>query len=170
MARYEYAEIPADVMAGLAARGGRPFNLYKILANNPDMLRAFIEFAWTLRLECRTSRALRELMILRTAQLQSSAYEWHQHRIMARAAQIDEAQVAELAMWRSSSAFDAAEKAALAFTEAIVAGDVDDAVHAELARHFDPAERIELTLTAAFYCMVPRVLSAIAVTAEGEAP
>lgn len=166
--RYPYAEIPSDIAADLAARGGTPFNLYKVLASAPAMLGAWIQFAWTLRAECRTPRPLRELMILRTAQMQTSAYEWHQHRIMARAAGVPEAQVAELAMWPSSAVFDAKEKAALGFTEAIVRGDVDDATHAGLAQHFDREECLELTVTAAFYCMVARVLSAIAVTADGE--
>ena len=166
--RYPLAEIPADIAADLAARGGTPFNLYKVLANAPKMLAAWIPFAWTLRAECRTPRVLRELMILRTAQLQSSAYEWHQHRIMARNAGVSEAQVAELAMWRASADFDPKEKAALGFTEAIVRGEVDDATHAALAQHFDREECLELTVTAAFYCMVARVLSAIAVTADGE--
>lgn len=168
MARYEQPAVPADVADSLRERGGTVFNLYKILANQPDLLRAWVDFAWQLRLACRTSRALRELMILRTAQLQQSAYEWHQHRIMARAAGVSETQVAELAMWPHSAAFDAREKAALQFTDAIVGGEVSDEVHAELARHFDAADRIELTVTAAFYCAVPRVLSAIAVTADGE--
>lgn len=167
--RYPYAEIPADIAANIAARGGTPFNLYKVLANAPKMLGAWIDFAWTLRAECRTSRVLRELMILRTAQMQKSAYEWHQHRIMARNAGVMEEQVAELAMWRFSSIFDAPTRAALALTETLVNGEnVDDATHAELAKHFDREECLELTLTAAFYCCVARVLGAIAVTADGE--
>jgi alkylhydroperoxidase family enzyme len=107
-------------------------------------------------------------MILRTAQLTDSLYEWHQHRLMAEEAKVPERQVTELAMWRHSDAFDAPERAALAFTEAMVAGTVDDPTHAELARHFDAEACIELAMTASCYCMVPRILSAIAVTPAGE--
>lgn len=166
--RYAEVDIPSDVAADVAARGGRPLNLYKVLANAPKMLRAWVEMAYAVRLDCQTPRTLRELMILRTAQMQDSAYEWHQHRIMAREAGVPELQVAELSMWRHSRAFDARERAALAFTEAIVACDVDDAAHAALARHFSAEECLELAMTAAYYCMVPRVLSAIAVTPDGE--
>lgn len=166
--RYPYAEVPAEIAARVAAGGVRPLNLYRILANAPALLEAWIGFAYTLRAKCRTPRALRELLILRTALLQQSAYEWEQHRKMAREAGVPEGQAAELGMWRSSQAFDARERAALALTDAIVAGSVDDATHAELMRHFDREEALELTLTAAFYCMVPRILSAIAVTSEGE--
>lgn len=168
--RYTERDIPAGIASDIAARGGRPLNLYRVLANAPKMLRAWVDLAYAVRNDCRTPRTLRELMILRTAQLQDSAYEWHQHRIMARQAGVPETQVAELAMWNVSAAFDERERAALAFTEAIVACDVDDDVHAELARHFDPEECLELAMTAAYYCMVPRVLSAIAVTPDGEPP
>jgi len=41
--------------------------------------------------------------------------------------------VTELTMWRWSDAFDARERPALAFTEAMVAGTVNDVTHAELA-------------------------------------
>ena len=168
--RYPYVDIPADVEADLATRGGRPVNLYRTLANAPDMLRTWIDFAWGLRQRCRTSRSLRELMILRTAQLQNSEYEWRSHRVMARHAGVTEEQVAELAMWRHAPCFGPAERAALALTEAVVSGAVDDTVHAELARYFDREECIELALTAAAYCMVPRVLAALDVSYEGETP
>ena len=37
----------------------------------------------------------------------------------------------------------------------------------ELCRHFDEGQRVELTVTAAFYSMVPRVLDALEVPIEG---
>jgi alkylhydroperoxidase family enzyme len=40
-------------------------------------------------------------MILRTAQLHKSHYEWHQHRRMAAAAGVTDSDVAELEMWRN---------------------------------------------------------------------
>ncbi len=47
------------------------------------MLRAYAGLARGLRYEAQTPRALRELMILRTAQLTDSRYEWAHHRKMA---------------------------------------------------------------------------------------
>jgi alkylhydroperoxidase family enzyme len=37
---------------------------------------------------------------------------------------------------------------------------------AELERHFNHAQRVELTVTAAFYAMVPRILEALKVPVE----
>jgi 4-carboxymuconolactone decarboxylase len=74
--------------------------------------------------------------------------------------------VAELEMWRSSDAFSEQEHAALALTDAIVAGNVTEEIVAEL----DHAQPVELTVTAAFYAMVPRVLDALRVPMEGKEP
>src|SRR5215469_5408234 len=131
--RYPYAQVPAEVARHVRELGGRPLNLYRVLANAPPMLKIWVDFAYAVRRECKTPRSLRELMILRTAQLSESFYEWHQHRRMAREAGVPEQQVTELTMWRWSDAFDSRERAALAFTEAMVAGTVNDATHAESA-------------------------------------
>ncbi len=160
------ARLPDDVAARVQQAGARQVNLYRALAHAPRLLEAWIDFAWALREHCSTPRALRELVILRTAQRMLSQYEWHQHRRMAAEAGIDEHQVAELAMWHTSPAFTDAERAALALTDALVDGHVPDRVNATLAEHFNPQARVELTLTAAFYCAVPRLLDALRVPVE----
>ena len=146
--------------------GGTPPNLYKQLANHPKVIEAWNQFARTLRHESRTPRALRELMILRGAQLMRSEYEWAQHLKMARKAGISEAQINALAAWWSSKEFDAKEKAALALCEAVTQGHVSDAVYAEAMKHFDHQDYVELAVTAAFYAMVARMLDAMHVQLE----
>jgi 4-carboxymuconolactone decarboxylase len=160
------APLPDDVAARVRRTGVRQVNLYRALAHAPKLLEARISFAWTLREHCETPRSLRELIILRTAQRMLSQYEWHQHRRMAAEAGVGEHQVAELTMWRTSPAFTAAERAALALTDALVDGHVSDQINTALAVHFDEKARVELTLTAAFYCAVPRLLDALRVPVE----
>lgn len=147
---------------------GTPPNLYRALANHPAIVAAWTEFANTLRHGSRTPRALRELVILRGAQLVRSDYEWAQHLAMARKAGVREAQIAALEVWRTSAEFDAREKAALMLTEAVTAGAVSDEIHREVARHFDHHDYVELAVTAAFYAMVARVLDALGVELEPE--
>jgi AhpD family alkylhydroperoxidase len=138
-------------------------NLYKALGNHPGLVAAWTEFANSIRHDSKTPRALRELMILRTAQIARSEYEWAHHLRMARKAGVGETQIAELAQWRESRSFDARERAALALTEGVMACNVTDAMHAEVKRHFSDAEFVELSLTAAFYAMVSRMLDAMRV-------
>ncbi len=164
------AQLPEVVADRVQRTGVKQVNLYHALAHAPRLLEAWIEFAWALREQCDTPRSLRELLILRTAQRTLSQYEWHQHRRMAAEAGVDEHKVAELAMWRTSPAFTEAERAALALTDALVDGCVPDEVNAAVAEHFDSQARVELTLTAAFYCAVPRLLDALRVPVEKSAP
>jgi alkylhydroperoxidase family enzyme len=147
---------------------GEFLNLYKLLGHHERLLSAWIEFAYTLRRDCTTKRTLRELMILRGAQIEGSAYEWHQHRRWAHQQGVPAEQIEDLFFWRESPRFDAAECAALAFTEAMLEGHVPDAVVDELKKHFTHSEVIELALTAGFYAMVPRILSALRVPIEEE--
>ena len=147
---------------------GEFLNLYRVLGHHAHLLSAWIEFAYTLRRDCTTSRTLRELMILRGAQLEGSAYEWHQHRRWARQQGVPPEQIEDLFFWRESPRFSYAECAALGLTEAMMHGDVTDEDFAQLAKHFKPSEIIELALTAGFYAMVPRVLNALKVPIEEE--
>ena len=147
---------------------GKPVNLYRALGNHPALAAAWTEFANAIRHDSRTPRALRELMILRTAQIARSEYEWAHHLGMARKAAVGEPKIAALAGWRASKEFDARERAALALTEAVMACKVTDEVHAEVKRHFSDEEFVELSLTAGFYAMVSRMLDAMRVELDGD--
>jgi 4-carboxymuconolactone decarboxylase len=145
---------------------GTPPNLYRCLANHPRLVAAWSDFSKALRHDTRTPRALRELVILRGAQLMRSEYEWAQHLKMARKAGISDAQIQALSSWKSSNLFDGREKAALGLAEAVTQGKVSDEVYAEAMRHFDHHDYVELSITAAFYAMVGRMLDAMGVQLE----
>jgi AhpD family alkylhydroperoxidase len=143
------AEFEPGLKKRLEELWGEPVNLYRALGNHPALAAAWTEFANSIRHDSRTPRKLREIMILRTAQIARSHYEWAQHLKMARKAGVSEDQINELELWRESKHFDERERAALALTE--------------VARHFGHAEYVELCLTAAFYAMVSRMLDAMRV-------
>jgi 4-carboxymuconolactone decarboxylase len=142
---------------------GQPVNLYRALGNHAPLTAAWTEFANAIRHDSRTPRALRELMILRTAQIARSEYEWAHHLRMARKAGVDDGKIAALAGWRAAKIFDAKERAALALTEGVMGCNVTDEIHAEVKKHFSDAEFVELSLTAGFYAMVSRMLDAMRV-------
>ena len=152
----------------LEALWGTPPNLYRCLANHPGLVAAWSDFSKALRHDTRTPRALRELVILRGAQLMRSEYEWAQHLKMARKAGVTDAQIEALSSWKKSDLFDGREKAALALAEAVTQGKVSDEVYAEVMRHFDHHDYVELSITAAFYAMVGRMLDAMGVQLEAD--
>ena len=168
MQRVPNAGFTPKLEARLKELWGNPVNLYRALGNHPALAAAWTEFANAIRHESRTPRGLRELMILRTAQIARSEYEWAHHLRMARKANVPESKIAALATWRDSKEFDAKERAALALTEGAMACDVSDAVHAEVKKHFSDAEFIELSLTASFYAMVSRMLDAMRVELDDD--
>lgn len=166
MPRTPLADFEPQLKKRLEELWGTPPNLYKALGNHPRLIAAWTEFSKMLRHDTRTPRALRELVILRGAQLMRSEYEWAQHLVMARKAGVSEAQIRALPGWRTSSEFDAREKAALALAEAVTQGRVTDEVYAEAMRHFDHHDYVELAVTAAFYAMVARTLDALGIQLE----
>ena len=168
MQRVPLAEFEPALKKRLEELWGTPPNLYKALANHPALIAAWTEFSKMLRYDTRTPRALRELVILRGAQLMQSEYEWAQHVVMARKAGVREEQIAELANWKNSREFDAKEKAAVALSEDVTKGKVTDAVYQEAMRHFDHHDYVELACVAAFYAMVGRMLDAMGVQLEDD--
>ena len=166
MPRTPLASFEPELQERLEALWGTPPNLYHCLANHPRLVAAWSDFSKALRHDTRTPRSLRELVILRGAQLMRSEYEWAQHLKMARKAGVREAQINALASWRTSPEFDPKEKAALLLAEAVTHGRVSDEVYAEAMRHFDHHDYVELSITAAFYAMVGRMLDAMGVQLE----
>lgn len=160
-----------DSVANRLAEFGAPSTaagtiLYRALANHPEVLTGWIELAWRLRQMAVTPRRLRELMIVRGAQMMNCDYERLHHEAMARVAGVTDDELAALASWRKSQLFSEKERVALEFMEDMAAGSVSEAVTLRLKDHFNPKERVELTVTAGMYAMVPRVINALRLPLE----
>ena len=140
--------------------------LYRLLGNSPAMLDAWTGMAWPLRSEPATSRALRELQIMRVAVLTRASFEWHAHWPAAIKAGVDPGQLEALGDPAASDLFDERERATLRCTDEIITEGAAsaDAVE-ELRRLFGDAECIELILTAAFYSCVSGTLLSLGVEA-----
>ena len=158
--------ITAEVFATSINEGRQPIALYRVLANNPVMLRSYAQLAKTLRYDAGTPRALRELMILRIAQLCGSEYEWQHHRKMAADAGVPDEKVDALGEAATSPVFDDAERAAVRLAEEQHVFGVTDETMAELRRAVGDASAVELSLLGAFYEAVARMLQAFAVQVE----
>ena len=69
--------------------------------------------------------------------------------------------------WRASGMFSEAERAALAYVDAMIAGpEVPDAVFEAVRKHYGEREVVELTVLAGTYIMHNRVFSALKVDLE----
>jgi alkylhydroperoxidase family enzyme len=173
MARLPLVPRPADALTEsvfeIFDREGRePIALYRALANSPRMLSAYSTLAQALRYQAETPRALRELVILRTAQLTGSQYEWAHHRVMATQAGVPEQKVIELADWRTSDAFEPAEGAALRLAEEMHDASLTDGGFEALRQSFSDSEIVELVLLVAFYQGLARTIQAFGLEVEAE--
>jgi AhpD family alkylhydroperoxidase len=121
-----------------------------------------------LRNDAATSRELRELVVLRIAQLTGSRYEWSHHRKMAEREGVAPTKLRDLARWEASGAFGEAERAALRLADQAHDMAVTDETVAALSRFFTPGEVVELVLLASLYEAVARVIQALGVEVEEE--
>jgi len=173
MARLPLVSRPADeitqsVFAGFDREGRAPISLYRALANSPKMLRAYSTLARALRYEAETPRPLRELVILRIAQLTGSDYEWAHHRKMAAAAGVPEEKVRELDRWRTSTAFGAPERAALRCAEEMHELALSGEGFRELRDGFGDSGTVEIVLLVAFYQALAGLIQALGLEVEPE--
>ena len=91
--------------------------------------------------------SLRELVKMRSSQLNGCAFCIDMHSKDARAAGETEQRLYALSAWREARCFSAAERAALALTEAVTLiadGHVSDAVIEQASKEFSPEEMTQL--------------------------
>jgi alkylhydroperoxidase family enzyme len=148
-------------------QGAPVLHLYRLLAWAPGLLPAWMEFAHALRFKTTTPAALRELMIVRSGQLQEAEYEWKHHWAAALDEGVPEQKLLALHAWRSSDLYDETERAVLALAEdtAVGRGASDDTMKA-LQAVLPNEQVVELVIVASFYACVGRVVNSLGVPIE----
>ena len=98
---------------------------------------------------------VRELGITRTGWARESQFVFSQHCKVSRVVKLTEDQIAAIPAWQTSDAFDARERAVLAYTDALVlqGGRMEEATMDALKEHLSDAEVIELTYFVLCYNM-----------------
>jgi alkylhydroperoxidase family enzyme len=177
MARLPYVmetdPLPDDVRSlydHITALRGGLLNLYRVLANQPPALRAFMGMSRYVRDENSLPPQLRELAILATAYALDVEYERVHHLAAAARVGVPEAKLRDLAAWRRSDAYTAQERAVMAYAEDVARSRrVSDETFADVCRHLAPPQVIDLSLTVAWYHLCAALLLPLAVELEAEA-
>lgn len=145
--------------------------LYRTLGNAPAMLGAWVAMAWPLRNDATTSRQLRELIIMRVAQITRARYEWVAHRPAALKFGVSEEQLADLHRWADSELFADDEREVLALTEVLIRHeDIPDELWSSLEARYAPGELVELILTVSYYSCVSCTLRALQLPVDDADP
>lgn len=168
MARLAYADIGREEVRALAARiaaeRGEVLHIYRMLLHSPVVAEGWLALMTAIRQRAALAGDLRELVIMRIAQLNGANYEAEQHRAYALREGVSEAQLDALAAWERSDLFSPIQRAVLAYTDAMTRDvKVPEDIFAQTREHFDERGMIELTATVASYNMVSRFLVALEV-------
>jgi 4-carboxymuconolactone decarboxylase len=150
------------------ARRGSLIKLYQLLLHSPALAESWLNHNNAVRWKNELSGRLRELMIIRVAHLNGATYVFRQHvPELALAEGLTRAECDAITDWRNTEAFDPAERAALAYADAMTLEvAVPDAVFDVLRAHFDERHIVELTVLIGTYNMQTRVLCALQIDPE----
>lgn len=136
------------------ATEGRPkgLNVLGALAYHPELARAFFTFNGHLLSATSLTPRQRELLILRTAVLRQSEYEWAQHVVIAGDVGISRNEVTAIAWGPDHSDWSEADAALLRTADELVAdGVIGDATWAALTAQLSTEQILDVIFTVGAY-------------------
>jgi alkylhydroperoxidase family enzyme len=145
-----------DPVADPGTTTGTPGNWWTVFAQVPDAFRHATEgFGFYRSAKRRLDPVHRELGQTRAGWLVGSRFVYSQHMKAARFAGLTDEQAEAIRSWQTATCFDPAQRAVLAWTDALVLqqGRADDATFAALRDHLDEVQIIELTYVTCTYMM-----------------
>src|SRR5271166_1262533 len=149
ISRLDRSEVTPDLQASfdkvLAQRGNVP-NMFRVMAHRPEIFATMQAHFGAVLNTGTVSTRLKELIIVRTSQVNVTPYCLASHTILARNLGWNDDQLANLADWPQREDFSPAEKAALQLAETVTrdAHAVTDQQFAELRGFYSEGEIVEL--------------------------
>lgn len=142
----------------------RTLNVFRTVANHPQLLRHWMGFAGYLLRSSTLEPRLRELVVLRVGWRCNSPYEWGQHVIVGRRAGILDTELRRLIAGPDADGWTAAEAAALRATDELIdRHTLGDAAWAGLTAHFTTQQILDLIFLVGQYVLVSSALNALRV-------
>ncbi len=138
----ELADLIGKVRAG---RRGTLINVYKLLLHSPPLAACWLDLISAARYKTELDGRLREIVIVRVGYLNKTAYVVKQHVPQLTAPEgLTQEECDALADWRNAKFFNARERAALAYADAMTRDvAVPDDVFAALRPHFNERQIVE---------------------------
>jgi uncharacterized peroxidase-related enzyme len=149
ISKLDRSEVTSDTAALydkiFAQRGNVP-NMFRTMAHRPEIFATMMaHFAAVLNTGTVSTR-LKELIIVRTSQINVTPYCLASHTILARNLGWSDDQLSNLAQWQIREDFTPAEKAAIRLAETVTrdANSLSDEQFSELKSFYDDGEIVEL--------------------------
>jgi uncharacterized peroxidase-related enzyme len=149
ISRLDRSEVAPDLAAlydkAFAQRGNVP-NMFRVMAHRPEIFATMQAHFGAVLNTGTVSTRLKELIIVRTSQVNETPYCLASHTILAKSLGWSDDQLSHLADWCRRDDFAPAEKAALRLAETVTrdAHAVTDEQFAELRSFYSEGEIVEL--------------------------
>ncbi len=165
MARMEYCDpAQASERTREILSKNRNANIFRMLAHSPDYFEQYCRLGRAIRFKGELDPIVRELAITRTGILCEAPYEVVAHKRIGKGVGVTDEQNAALDNWKAAACFDETQRAALAFTDEVVAMNKPaDATFNAIAGKLTPGALVELQLSIGFYIMTSKFLETFAI-------
>lgn len=135
----------------------RVLNLFRMLANNPPLLRSFMLWSGTLWDEVELSGRQRELVILTVARELESEYEWNQHVPIAINCGIERDEIIDLANG-TLEGFSDSEQVLIRYTEKACQRSVSHEDTEQLCEAFEDSTAVGVVVLVGNYVMTDFII------------
>ena len=140
------------------------YNVFRTMATHPDLFAAWLPLGGFLLSRGTLAPRDRELMILRTAVVCLSSYEWGQHARISSAIGISDDEIARVAAGADAEGWSEREASLLRAVDELAADKrISDATWAALGRTYDARQMAEATMLIGHYTMVAYCLNSFGV-------
>ncbi|MBV8393695.1 MAG: carboxymuconolactone decarboxylase family protein [Alphaproteobacteria bacterium] len=153
------------------AMNGRIFNIFKVLAHHPKLLKRWTPFAVHILSKQTLSFRDRELLILRIGWLNQAEYEFAQHELIAKRGGVSDADIARLKEGPKAKGFSEQEAALMQLADDLFENSVvSDATWATLSKSYSTEQLIDAVFTVGQYNMVSWALNTLGVPLDDFLP
>lgn len=172
LAKEEYTEESQDVQAFWGEPGAREngsaTNIIQIMAQHPDLGKAYNVWGWHLLVTNTVPPKHRELIILRVGWLKKSEYEWHNHVGYSLNLGMSLEEIAAVKDgWQGSWPWSEEDRTVLkGIDELIETNDLSDETWAELTRFYDRRQMMDYLHTIGHYVMIAWSINAMRMPLE----
>jgi alkylhydroperoxidase family enzyme len=148
----------------LAGDRDRPLNVITTLANHPRLFRRWLGLGEQLVDHSTLPPRLRELVILRTATLADSSYEWAHHEVIGRSAGLSDDEIARVREGPDAAGWSDADRVVLRAVDELHGGhDLSEPTWVALSARWHTQQLMDLVMTVGFYTMTAMSLNAFRV-------
>ena len=166
----QWDDAASELMKPFADRG-RVLNIFKTLANHPDLARRWMVFANHILGKSSLAVRERELVILRIGYLCQSGYEWGQHVLIARQAGMSDEEIRSAKTGPETPGLSDLDRLLLTATDELHAdAHVSDETWNALQKQLSTQQLMDLVFTVGQYNLVSMALNSFGVQPDEGLP